>query len=199
MASQARNNNLASIISGTFFLVIALALFYVTFSLRSEAQGRVIKVTLADLYAEEANYGDYLTVADTGMVISTAADIVDEFGSPLGRAFILNGIPNYVFLVGAAEQFTDTSGTIAIGLQSGSLVPVGFHARVNTVSESVPYGLKEFAVTNGVSTGQKIYAVQTGVTKGDTSVPFYLTLGFGVLGMLFSAASWWSLMKRKTK
>lgn len=198
MSSKASNNNTATVISGLFFLAIAGALLFVTFSLRTEAQGREINVTLADLYAGKAVHGDYITVQDTGVVISAASDIVDEFGSPLGRAFILNGIPNYVFLVGSAEQFTDTTGKQAIGLQAGTLIPVAFHARVSTLSESVPLGMEEFAIANGMSTGQKIYSVETGVTRSDTSVPFYLTMAFGIIALMFSGASWWSLIKKKS-
>ncbi len=197
MSTKARNNNLASIISGIFFLLIAVVLLYLTYSLRSEAQGREVKVTLADLYAGNAIHGDYLTIQDTGIVISAAADITDEFGTPLGRAFLVNGIPNYVFLVGAMEQFTDTSGVQAIGLQAGTMIPVAFNARVNTVGDVAPLGLKEFALANGLSTGQQVYSLETGITKGNASVPFYVTFCFGVFAVIFSGASWWGLLKKK--
>lgn len=197
MSSKATNNKIATIISGVFFLLISGALLFVTFSLRSEAQGRELKVTLADLYSGTPTYGDYLTIADTGVVISAASDIVDEFGQPIGRAFVLNGIPNYIFLVGTAEQFTDTTGQQAIGLQAGTLIPVRFNARVNTLSDAIPRGMQEFAIANGLSTGQKIFSLETGVTKTYTSVPFYLTLAFGIIGLILSAASWRGLMTKK--
>jgi len=191
--SQARNNHIATIISGVFFLLIAGVLGYVTFSLRSEAQGREINVTLADLYAGTPTYGDYITIKDTGVVISAASDIVDQDGMPLGRAFILNGMPHYVFLVGTSEQFTDTTGQQAIGLQPGTLIPVAFKARINTQSDAVPFGLEKFAMTNG----QTVYSVETGVTKMDTAVPFYITLVLSVLALIFSIASWRGLAKKK--
>lgn len=197
MSSKSKNNTTATVISGLFFLAIACALLFVTFSLRSEAQGRELKVTLSDLYSGKATYGDYITVQDTGVVISAASDIVDEFGSPIGRAFILNGIPNYIFLVGTADQFTDTTGKQAIGLQTGTLIPVAFQARVSTRSEAIPMGMEEFALANGMSTGQQFFSVETGVTKTDTSVPFYLTMAFGAIALLFSGASWWSLIRKK--
>lgn len=198
MASQAKHNRLATIISGIFFLLVSGALFYVTFSLRSEAQGREMKISLAELYTGTATYGDYLTIEDTGAVISSASDIVDQHGMPVGRAFILNGIPNYIFMVGVAEQFTDTTGKQEIPVQPGMYIPSAFYARINTESDGAPFGAEDFAIQNGLSTGMTFYTVQVGVTKGDTTVPFYLTLAFGVLALFFSAASWRSLMKKKS-
>lgn len=197
MASQAKNNNIATVISGVFFLLLSLVLFYVTYSLRSEAQGREMKITLGELYTSTATYGDYLTIQDTGAVISSAADITDQYGMPVGKAFILNGISNYIFLLGVTDQFEDTTGQTMIQIQPGTFIPGAFYARVNTETEGAPLGTEEFAVQNGMSTGQPFYVVQVGVTKADTSVPFYLTMAFGALGLFFSAASWWSLMKKK--
>lgn len=197
MTSQAKNNKIATIISGIFFLLMSGVLFYVTFSLRSEAQGREVKVTLADLYAGTVTYGDYLTIEDTGAVISAATNVVDETGLPIGRAFLLNGIPNYVFLVSATEELMDTTEQKQISLQPGTLVPDAFYARINTESDGAPMGTEEFAIRNGLSTGQPYYCLQTGVTKTDTSVPFYMTLAFGIIGLIFSAASWRGLMKKK--
>lgn len=196
MASQAKNNKIATIISGVFFLLMSGVLFYVTFSLRSEAQGREMKVSLADLYSKTPTYGDYLTIADTGAVISATSPITDETGLPIGRAFILNGISDYVFLVGSTDAFTDTTGTMAISIQPGALIPGAFYARINTSTDGAPMGTEEFAIQNGLSTGQKYYCVQIGVTKTDTSVPFYMTLAFGIIGLIFSAASWRGLMKK---
>lgn len=198
MASQAKNNRIATIISGIFFLLIAGVLFFVTYSLRSEAQGREIKVSLAELYTSSVMYGDYITFSDTGAAISAASNIVDEHGMPLGRAFILNGIPNYIFMVGITDEFTDTTGQQQIPLEPGTYIPGAFYARVNTESDGTPMGMEEFAIQNGLSTGMPFYAVQVGVTKTDTSVPFYLTLGFGALALFFSGASWWSLLKKKS-
>lgn len=198
MSSQTRNNRLATILSGVIFLVIALVLFYVTYSLRSEAQGREVKVSLPELYTSSVTYGDYITFSDTGAVISAASDITDEYGMPLGRAFILNGIPNYIFMVGVSDAFTDTTGKQAIGIVPGTYIPAAFYARVNTESEGAPIGMEGFAVQNGLNTGQSFYAVQVGVTKTDTSVPFYLTMGFGILALFFSAGSWWSLARKKS-
>jgi hypothetical protein len=196
MASQAKNNKIATIISGIFFLLISLVLFYVTFSLRSEAQGREMKISLADLYSKTPTYGDYLTIADTGAVISAATNVVDESGLPIGRAFILNGISDYVFLIGVTDEFTDTTGTVKISLQPGMLIPAPFYARINTENDGAPMGTEEFAIQNGLSTGQKYYCAQIGVTKTDTTVPFYLTLAFGIIGLVFSAASWRGLVKK---
>lgn len=198
MASQAKHNRLATIISGVFFLIVSGVLFYVTFNLRSEAQGREMKITLAELYTGTATYGDYLTVSDTGAVISAASDIVDERGTPLGRAFILNGIPNYIFMAGVADQFTDTTGQQQIGIAPGAYIPGAFYARVNTESDAGPFGAEDFAIQNGLNTGMPFYVVQVGVTKADTTVPFYLTLTFAVLALFFSLASWRGLMKKKS-
>jgi hypothetical protein len=192
-----KHNNIATVIAGVFFLLIALVLFYVTYSLRSEAQGREMKITLAELYTGTATHGDYLTIQDTGAVISSAADINDQYGMPVGRAFILNGIPNYIFMVGITDQFQDTSGKELIAIQPGTLIPGAFYARVNTETELPPMGAEDFAIQNGLSTGMPFYLVQVGVTKSDTSVPFYLTLGFGALALFFSAGSWWSLARKK--
>lgn len=198
MASQAKHNRTATIISGIFFLLVAGALFYVTFSLRSEAQGREMKITLAELYTGTATYGDYLTVSDTGAVISAASDISDQNGTPVGRAFLLNGIPNYIFMVGVAEQFEDTTGNPMILIEPGTYIPSAFYARVNTENDGAPFGAEDFAIQNGLNTGMPFYMVQIGVTKGDTTVPFYLTLAFGVLALFFSLASWRGLLKKKT-
>lgn len=197
--SQSRKHNrTATIISGIFFLLIAGALAYVSFSMKNEAQGREMKISLAELYTSTATYGDYLTISDTGAVISSATDIVDEHGMPLGVAFILNGIPNYVFMVGIAEQFTDTTGKQAITIAPGAYIPGAFYARVNTETDGAPMGTGEFAIRNGLSTGQPYYVVQVGVTKADTRVPFYLALAFAILAFFFSVASWWSLLKKKS-
>lgn len=197
MASQAKHNRTATIISGIFFLIVACALFYATFSLRSAAQGRELKISLAELYTSSVTYGDYLTISDTGAVVTAASDITDEMGNPLGRAFILNGISNYVFLAGTGEQFTDTTGKEAIALQPGQLIPVTFQARIDNEGAVKPIGAEQFAIQNGMSTGQPFYLVETGVTKGDNSIPFYLTMLFGILALVFSAGSWWSLLKKK--
>lgn len=198
MSQAKKHNRLATIISGVFFLLVSGVLFYVTYSLRSEAQGREMKISLAELYTGTATYGDYLTVEDTGAVISSASDIVDQYGMPVGRAFILNGIPNYIFMVGVADQFTDTTGKQEIPIQPGMYIPSSFYARVNTESDGSPYGAEDFAIQNGLSTGMSFYTVQVGVTKTDTSVPFYLTLAFAVLALFFSGASWRSLMKKQS-
>lgn len=197
MASESKNNRVATIISGVFFLLVACALFYATFSLRSSAQGRELKISLAELYTSSVTYGDYLTVEDTGAVVTAASDITDEMGNPLGRAFILNGISNYVFLAGTGEQFTDTTGKQAISLEPGQLIPVAFQARIANKNAIKPLGAEQFAIQNGMSTGQPFYLVETGVTKADTSIPLYLTMAFGFLALVFSAGSWWSLMKKK--
>jgi hypothetical protein len=196
MASQARNNKIASIIAGVFFLLVGAALFYVTFNLRSEAQGREMKVSLQDLATGKVTYGDYLVVADTGVVISTASSISDELGKPVGYAFMLNGMTNYIFLVGLTDQFTDTAGTAISAISPGTMLPTAFYARVNTQSEPGPIGAEDFAVRNGLSTGQPYFVLQTGVTKGDTTIPFYLTLGFGVLAVIFSIGSFWGMRKK---
>jgi hypothetical protein len=198
MSSQARNNRIATIIAGIFFLLIAGALFFVTFSLRTEAQGRELKVSLAELYSGEVTYGDYLVIEDTGAVISAATNVVDEHGTPIGYAFLLNGMTNYVFLIGLTDEFADTSGNKIPVIAPGTLLPGAFYARVNTASDVAPFGAEEFAIENGLSTGQPFFTVQTGVTRSDTTVPFYLTLGFGVLALVFSAASWRGLAKKKT-
>lgn len=198
MASQAKNNKVASIIAGIFFLAVACALLYVTFSLRSEAQGRELKVTLADLANGKVTYGDYLIIEDTGAVISASSNIVDELGQPVGTAFLLNGMTNYVFLIGITDEFTDTTGKSIVALAPGSLMPNAFYARVNTVNDGVPRGTEDFAVLNGLSTGQEFFVLQTGVTRTDTTVPFYLTLAFGILGLFFSAGSWWGLIKKSS-
>lgn len=198
MASQAKHNRTATIISGIFFLLVSGALFYVTFSLRSEAQGREMKITLAELYTGTATYGDYLTVSDTGAVISAASDISDQNGTLVGRAFLLNGIPNYIFMVGVAEQFEDTTGNPMILIEPGTYIPGAFYARVNTESDGAPFGAENFAIQNGLNTGMPFYTVQVGVTKADTTIPFYLTLAFGVLALFFSLASWRGLLKNKS-
>lgn len=199
MSSQARNNNIASVIAGVFFLLVSAALFYVTFSLRSEAQGRELKVGLQELASGEVTYGDYLVIEDTGAVISAAANISDETGKPVGYAFMLNGMTNYIFLVALTDQFEDTAGTIINQIGPGTMMTSAFYARVNTQSDPGPIGAEDFAIQNGLSTGQEYFVVQTGVTKGDTTVPFYMTLAFGVLGLIFSAGSWWGLVKKKQK
>ncbi len=196
MSSQARNNKIASIIAGVFFLLVSAALFYVTFSLRSEAQGRDLKVGLQELATGQVTYGDYLVVEDTGAVISAAANISDETGKPVGYAFMLNGMTNYVFLVGLAEQLEDTLGNPITKIGPGVMMPTAFYARVNTQSEPGPIGAEDFAIQNGLSTGQQFFVLQTGVTKGDTTVPFILTLAFGIIGVIFSIGSWWGLVKK---
>lgn len=198
MSSQTRNNRLATIIAGTFFLAIAAVLLYVTFSLRSEAQGRELNVSLAGLYTGEATYGDYLVIKDTGAVVSAASNIVDERGTPVGYAFLLNGITNYVFLIGLTDEFADTTGQAINRIAPGMLLPNAFYARVNTASDAAPAGAKEFAIQNGLSTGQSFFTVQTGVTKSDTTVPFYLTMVFAALALFFSIGSWWGLLRKNT-
>lgn len=197
MASQAKNNRIATIIAGTFFLLVAGALFFVTFSLRSEAQGRELKVSLAELYAGEVMHGDYLVIEDTGAVVSASSNVVDEHGTPMGYAFMLNGMTNYVFLVGLTDEFTDTSGRVITEIKPGTLMPEAFYARVNTESDVAPFGAEEFAIQNGLSTGQEFFLLQTGVTKGDTTIPFYLTMAFGAIAVFFSIGSWWSMLKKK--
>jgi hypothetical protein len=196
MSSQAKNNKIASIIAGTFFLLVSAALFYVTFSLRSEAQGRELKVGLQELATGQVTYGDYLVIEDSGAVISAASNIVDELGKPVGYAFMLNGMTNYVFIVGLAEQLEDTAGNAITAIGPGVMLPNAFYARVNTQTDPGLIGAEEFAIQNGLSTGQQFFVVQTGVTKGDTTVPFYLTLAFGILGLIFSIGSWWGLVKK---
>jgi hypothetical protein len=195
--SQAKNNRIATIIAGIFFLLVAAALFYVTFSLRTEAQGRELHVSLADLTSGEVTYGDYLVIEDTGAVVSAASNIVDERGTPMGYAFLLNGITNYVFLVGLTDEFADTTGAVINSIGPGTMLPNAFYARVNTASDPGPFGAEDFAIRNGLSTGQQFFVVQTGVTRSDTTVPFYLTLAFGVLALIFSAGSWWGLAKKQ--
>jgi hypothetical protein len=196
MATQAKNNKIAGIIAGSFFLAVAIALFYVTFSLRSEAQGRELKVNLAQLVSGEVKHGDYLVIADTGAVISASSNIVDEFGTPHGVAFLLNGITDYIFLIGLTDEFADTTGKQITTLAPGTLLPGPFYARVNTESDVAPAGTEEFAIRNGLSTGQPFFVLQTGITRTDTTVPFYLTLAFGILGLFFSFGSWWGLIKK---
>lgn len=196
MASQAKNNKIASIIAGVFFLLVSAALFYVTFSLRTEAQGRELKVGLLELTSGEVMNGDYLVIEDTGAVVSAASNIVDETGKPVGYAFLLNGITNYVFLVGLTDQFTDTAGNVISVIGPGTMLPAAFYARVNTKSDQGPIGAEDFAIQNGLSTGQEFFVLQTGVTRTDTTVPFYMTLAFGVIGLIFSAGSWWGLVKK---
>lgn len=196
MASQAKNNKIASIIAGVFFLLVSAALFYVTFSLRTEAQGRELKVGLQELTSGEVMNGDYLVIEDTGAVVSAASNIVDETGKPVGYAFLLNGITNYVFLVGLTDQFTDTAGNVISAIGPGTMLPAAFYARVNTKSDQGPIGAEDFAIQNGLSTGQQFFVLQTGVTRTDTTVPFYMTLAFGVIGLIFSAGSWWGLVKK---
>jgi hypothetical protein len=196
MSSQAKNNKIASIIAGIFFLLVSAALFYVTFSLRTEAQGRELKVSLQELATGQVTHGDYLVVSDTGAVVSAASNIVDEMGKPVGYAFLLNGMTNYVFLVGLADQFTDTAGNPIAAIGPGTMMPNAFYARVNTKSDPGPIGAEDFAIENGLSTGQEYFVLQTGVTRTDTTVPFYLTLAFGILGLIFSIGSWWGLIKK---
>ena len=197
MATKKKEGNLATIISGIVFLAIAGVLFYVTFTLRSAAQGRELKVSLAELYTQNATYGDYLTVEDTGAVVSSASDISDEMGQPIGRAFILNSIPNYIFMIGIADQMTDTLGNAVPQVLPGTLLPRAFYCRVNTEGDTPPMGAENFAVQNGLNSGAQFYMVQVGVTKGDTSVPFYMTMGFGIIAVFFSLGSWWSMMRKK--
>jgi hypothetical protein len=196
MSSQAKNNKIASIIAGVFFLLVSAALFYVTFSLRTEAQGRELKVGLQELSTGQVTYGDYLVIEDSGAVVSAASNIVDELGKPVGYAFLLNGMTNYVFLVALTDQFTDTAGNVISSIGPGTMMPDAFYARVNTQSDPGPIGAEDFAVQNGLSTGQQFFVLQTGVTRTDTTVPFYLTLAFGVIGLIFSAGSWWGLVKK---
>lgn len=196
MASQAKNNKIASIIAGIFFLLVALALLYVTFSLRTEAQGRELKVDIAGLASGNVTYGDYLVIEDTGAVVSASSNVVDEHGTPMGVAFLLNGMTNYVFLIGLTDEFTDTSGRMINSLAPGTLLPNAFYARVNTVNDVAPFGAEEFAIQNGLSTGQEFFVLQTGVTRTDTTIPFYLTMGFGILGLFFSVGSFWGMRKK---
>jgi len=197
MTTQSKNSNIVSVFSGLFFLAIAAVLLYLTWSLRSDAQGRELNVSLGDLYENKIGYGDYITLMDTGVVISSASDIVDEDGKPFGRAFILNGIPDYIFLVETGEALMDTTKSMIIPLQAGTLIASAFKARVNTESDAAPKGLREFATQNGLSTGKPVYSLQAGLSKSDNSVPFYITMGFGILALIFSVSSWAGMMKKK--
>lgn len=197
MTNKSKNSNIASVFSGVFFLAIAVTLLYLTWSLRTDAQGRELNVSLGDLYENKISYGDYITLMDTGVVISSASDIVDEDGKPLGRAFILNGIPDYIFLVETDEALMDTTESMIIPLQPGTLIAPAFKARVNTESDATPKGLREFATQNGLSTGKPVYSLQAGLSKSDNSVPFYITMGFGILALIFSVSSWVGMMKAK--
>jgi|GEM_PF-1757443 len=197
MTTQSKNSNIVSVFSGLFFLAIAAVLLYLTWSLRSDAQGRELNVSLGDLYENKIGYGDYITFMDTGVVISSASDIVDEDGKPFGRAFILNGIPDYIFLVETGEALMDTTKSMIIPLQAGTLIASAFKARVNTESDAAPKGLREFATQNGLSTGKPVYSLQAGLSKSDNSVPFYITMGFGILALIFSVSSWAGMMKKK--
>ena len=197
MTSNSKNSNIASVFSGLFFLAIAATLLYLTWSLRSDAQGRELNVSLGDLYENKIGYGDYITLMDTGVVISAASDIVDEDGKPFGRAFILNGVPDYVFLVETGEALMDTTESMIIPLQPGTLIAPAFKARVNTESDAAPKGLREFATQNGLSTGKNVYSLQAGLSKADNSVPFYITMAFGILALIFSVSSWVGMTRKR--